>query len=212
MRVTPDTRTQIIKYLDRHPSLSAEDLSQALHVTKENIQYHVKILLKDGTIQRMPGPGGAENRRGRPTFYYSLSDQSRPGNIPALAGRLLEIVLAANPVLPAQPDLFTQLAAAMFPFHPAANQSQNLRQSMQRLNQHYYQAAWEARASGPVVYFRNCPYASLVKDHPQLCQLDCAILVSLLRRPVTQVAKMDLDTRKPPACLFQVQPEDQFPI
>ena len=76
---------------------------------------------------------------------------------------------------------------------------------MQRLNPHHYQAAWEARASGPIVYFRNCPYAALIKDHPQLCQLDCAILVSLLHRPVTQVSKMDLDSRKPPACIFQIQ-------
>jgi predicted ArsR family transcriptional regulator len=206
MRVIPDTRTQIMDYLDRHPSITAADLSRALHVTKENIQYHLKILLQDGTLQRIPLSRPGQNPPGRPTFLYTLSAQSRPGNIHDLAGKLLEVVLTANPPFPSQPGLFEQLASRMFPFQPSANPTQNLRQSIQRLNQHHYQAAWEARASGPMLYFRNCPYAGLIKDHPQLCQLDCAILTSLLHRPVTQLSKIDLDTRTPPACIFQIHP------
>ena len=208
--MTPDTRSQIVDYLDRHPSLTAEDLSRALYVTKENIQYHLKILLQDGTLTRIRLSGPDQNRRGRPTYLYTLSDQSRPGNLHGLADKLLEIILAADSPFSSQPALFDQLAARMFPFQPAANQTQNLRQSIQRLNQCHYRAAWEARAAGPMVYFRNCPYASLVKAHPQLCQLDCAILNSLLHRPATQVSKIDLDTRKPPACIFQIHPPLPF--
>jgi predicted ArsR family transcriptional regulator len=200
------TQDQILAYLDRHPSAPADDIAQVLDVTKENIQYHLKKLLRDGIVTRTTLSAKDELLRGRPTYLYRLSDQSRPGNIPELADKLLEIVLTANPPLSSQPAILEQLASRMFSFQAAANPTQNLRQSMQRLNQHHYQAAWEARASGPMVYFRNCPYASLVKDHPQLCQLDCAILAALLHRPVAQVAKMDLDSRKPPACIFQIQP------
>ena len=200
------TRAQILEYLDRHPSTPVDEIARALALTKENIQYHLQKLLKDGTVTRTTLSAKDELLRGRPTYLYLLSDQTRQGNIPDLADRLLDVVLSSNLFLSSQPDFFEQLAARMFPFQAAANQTQTLRQSMQRLNQHHYQAAWEARASGPIVYFRNCPYASLVKAHPQLCQLDCAILVSLLHRPVAQVAKMDLDSRKPPACIFQIRP------
>jgi predicted ArsR family transcriptional regulator len=204
--VTPDTRTQIIDYLDRQPFKTAEDLSQVLNLTKENIQYHLKILLKDGSVRREPRSRDTENPRGRPTYIYALADLVRPANIQGLADKLLEVVLADRLEFFSQPEIFARLASLMFPFQPAANQTQILRQSMQRLNRQHYQASWEARASGPMVYFRNCPYASLIKNHPQLCQLDCAILLCLLRRPFIQVAKMDLDTRKPPACIFQTHP------
>ena len=177
-----------------------------MNVTKENIQYHLKKLLQDGIVTRATLPANMDTPRGRPTYLYRLAEQARPGNIPDLADKLLEIVLSINPPLSSTPELFERLAGSMFPFQPSTNQAQNLRQSIQRLNQHHYQASWEARASGPFVYFRTCPYASLIKAHPQLCQIDCAILSSLLNRSATQVSKIDLDSRKPPACIFQIRP------
>ena len=196
------TSSQIHDYLDRHPSASADEIGHALDATKENIQYHLKKLLLDGTVKRTALSGSKEVLRGRPTYLYRLSAQSRQGNIPALADKLLEVVLAANPSLASHQDILQQLASAMFPFQPSSNQTQNLRQTIERLNQHHYQASWEARASGPYVYFRNCPYASIIKEHPELCRLDGDILASMLDGSMTQISKMDLDSRKPPACIF----------
>ena len=199
------TLPQILGYLDRHPTASAEEIRQALYVTKENIQYHLKKLLQDGTIKRTIQPERKQNPRGRPTYLYRLSEQSRQGNLPALADKLLEVVLKATPSLAAQQDLLKQVASSMFPFQPSPNQTKNLRQTIQRLNKHHYQAAWEARVPGPYVIFRNCPYASIIKEHPELCQLDCEILATVLNSSVTQISKMDLDSRKPPACTFLIQ-------
>jgi predicted ArsR family transcriptional regulator len=199
------TRSLILDYIDRHPATSADEISLALAVTKENIQYHVKKLLHDGIIQRTTHPGGMLASRGRPTYLYRLADQSRQGNTPALADKLLEVVLNAGPSLAAQQDLLSQVAGAMFPYRPASSRSLVLRQTIQRLNKHHYQAAWEARAPGPYVYFRSCPYASILKNHPELCRLDCEILISMLKSSVTQIVKMDLGSREPPACIFLIQ-------
>jgi predicted ArsR family transcriptional regulator len=201
----PTTQAQILEYLDRNPSVSAEEISRALNVTKENIHYHLKILLQDETVERTTLSANKTIPRGRPTYRYRLSAQSRQGDIPALADKLLELVISASSPLSSQLDLLTRLASAMFPFQPSANPTQHLRQTIQRLNQHHYRAAWEARAAGPYVYFRSCPYASLIKAHPELCQLDCAILASMLEKTATQISKMDLDSRKPPACIFLIQ-------
>ncbi len=199
------TTTHILDYLERRPSASADEISQVLSMTKENIQYHLKKMLQEGTIKRTTLSGGKESRRGRPTYLYRLSEQSSQGNIPGLADKLLELVLATTPPRPSQADFLAQLAAAMFPFQPAANQSQNLRQTIQRLNKQQYQAAWEAHASGPYVYFRNCPYASILKEHPELCLLDGDILACMLKSCVSQITKMNLDDRKPPVCTFLIQ-------
>lgn len=199
------TLTQIVDYLDRHPSASADQISQVLDLTKENIQYHLKKLLQDGTVKRTTPSGGKGIPRGRPTYLYRLSEQSSQGNLPALADKLLELVLHAPPSLSSQPDFLNQLASSMFPFQPSSNQNQNLRQSILRLNKHHYQASWEAHASGPYVYFRTCPYASIIKEHPELCLLDCDILAFMLKSSVFQITKINLDSRKPLACTFVIK-------
>jgi predicted ArsR family transcriptional regulator len=197
-------RAQIVDFLDRHPSASADEISQAFDVTKENIQYHLKTLLQDGIIQRTTLSAGKQASPGRPTYLYRLSDQSRQGNLPALADKFLTMVINANPSPAVQLEILRQLAGVMFPYQPATSRALNLRQTIQRLNKQHYQATWEARAAGPYVYFRNCPYASIIRNHPELCRLDCAILTSMLHSGVTQISKMDLDSRKPPTCTFLI--------
>jgi len=199
------TLIHIINYLDRHPSASADEISRVLGMTKENIQYHLKKLLQNGTVKRVILSGGKESRRGRPTYLYRLSEQSSQGNLSALADKLLELVLIANPPLSSQPDFFNRLASSMFPFQPSSNQNQNLRQTIQKLNKQHYQASWEAHASGPYVYFRTCPYASILKEHPELCLLDCDILAWMLNSSVSQITKMNLDNRNPPVCTFLIK-------
>jgi len=199
------TLTHILDYLDRRPSASADEISQVLDMTKENIQYHLKKLLQEGTVKRTTLSGGKKMPPGRPTYLYRLSQQSSQGNIPALADKLLELILNATPSLSSQPDFLNRLASSMFPFQPSSNQNHNLRQTIQRLNKHHYQASWEAHATGPYVYFRTCPYASIIKEHPQLCLLDCDILALMLKSSVSQITKMDLENRKPPACTFLIK-------
>lgn len=203
--MTSRTLIHIIKYLDRHPTASADEISQALAMTKENIQYHLQKLLRDGIVKRVTLSGGKEIPRGRPTYLYSLSEQSSQGNISSLADKLLELALNAAPLLSSQPDFLIRLASSMFPFQPSSNQNQNLRQTIQRLNKHHYQASWEAHASGPCVYFRTCPYTSIINEHPELCLLDCDILAVMLKSSVSQITKMNLYSRKPPACTFLIK-------
>jgi predicted ArsR family transcriptional regulator len=77
-------------------------------------------------------------------------------------------------------------------------------QAVQRLNQLNYQARWEAHAGAPRVFFKRCPYAAILPEHPELCQLDAAMLNALLGAPVSQVAKLARDKRGATYCLFDI--------
>ncbi len=53
-----------------------------------------------------------------------------------------------------------------------------------------YQARWEARSSGPRIVFAHCPYAMILPEHPELCQMDASLLESVLEVSVVQAARL----------------------
>jgi predicted ArsR family transcriptional regulator len=67
------TRQRIIDFLNKHTSSSAEEISNALGMTKENIQYHLKRLGSDELIEIDTTRKRGEIIRGRPTLYYQLA-------------------------------------------------------------------------------------------------------------------------------------------
>jgi hypothetical protein len=85
----------------------------------------------------------------------------------------------------------------------STNQVQSLQNAIKILNVHHYQASWEARLNGPRFYLRNCPYAALLGDHPELCNMDRLILETLIKKPVHQIAKMGFGLEVSLFCVFE---------
>ena len=79
-----------------------------------------------------------------------------------------------------------------------------LTRSVDRLNELHYTAHWEARAGGPRLFLGNCPYASIISDHPELCQMDRLFLASTLVAEVTQISKLKISEKGLPFCVFQI--------
>ena len=52
------------------------------------------------------------------------------------------------------------------------NPTRRLYTAIQNLNKMNYFAHWEARHEGPRIIFSHCPYAAILPEHPELCQLD----------------------------------------
>ena len=77
-----------------------------------------------------------------------------------------------------------------------------LASTIERLNSMHYQARWEAGAEGPRIILGHCPYRAIIADHPELCQMDAALLTELLQDEVMQTAKLEPAAGGLPFCGF----------
>jgi predicted ArsR family transcriptional regulator len=199
------TRESILAYLHKYHTATTAELSDAFHFTKENIRHHLNLLQEEGFIELIPEKPVDKNQPGRPSLVYHINSANQTGNMFQLATTLLQIYLENLPSTQEKQAGLKKLAQALF---PSQNQNQKPAQvynkSIQRLNQHGYQARWEAHLGGPLFSFRNCPYAAAQLDQPELCQLDAYILENLLGSPVIQMAKINLNGKNPPACIFSL--------
>ena len=201
----PATRERILETLRLSPNVTTEELSRLLNLTRADIRYHLKGLLQAGQIVQMPLlPRLGGNPRGRPAKTYQLSASARPDVLAQLVDILLTMFQAeANQ----QPNL-QGLANQLFPV-PAVSAvethlSQRLNAVIQMINQRPYQARWEAHAVGPLVFFHNCPFAPIIRQHPELCQVDRLSLENLTGMAARQTRKIDLDGPTSSFCVFQL--------
>lgn len=166
-------------------------------MTRANMRYHLEKLVADGTVEVTDQQGDLK-RRGRPVQVYQLSANSHPSNLPQLVDILLNQVT--------NEEQLRQIAAALaadgdLPRHA----TQRINRVVQILNMKRYQARWEAHAQAPRIILRNCPYAAVLENHPELCRMDAYMLEQLLGMPVEQLVRMDIFDSHPQACVFAVR-------
>jgi len=201
----PATRDQILESLRLSPNSSVEELSRKLNLTRADIRYHLKALVRDGLVTQMslvPRPAG--NPRGRPAKTYQLSAAARADSLAYLAHILLTIIKKAD----SETIELHTLADHLFPA-PDLNAfeshlSQRLNAVIQLVNQRPYQARWEAHGAGPQVFFHNCPFAAIIRQHPELCQVDQFSLENLTGMSASQTKKIDLDGPGNSVCIFKL--------
>ena len=204
----PSTRERILAFLQEHHTATVVSLSRAWGLTRADIRYHMNSLLEERIIEVVPRDPTQALKRGRPAQTYRLAAGALPGNITALCSVVLKLLLDAAPE--EQEERLMQIARLLAgdPPRAAGSSIQRLNQVVGLLNQRKYRARWEAHARGPRILLRHCPYAALLKDHSELCKVDRYFIEQLLQAPLHQVAKMDLETGKSPACIFTLtQPE-----
>ncbi|NMC11490.1 MAG: ArsR family transcriptional regulator [Chloroflexi bacterium] len=198
------TRQQIINMLENQKFLTAGEIGRALHLTPANIRHHLSILVQEGVIevvgqQKLPS-------KGRPQGVFSLTRQIQSHNLAGLAHALLkELTLDNQPVL--LHELFSRVAyrLAQHPIPKNVSLNKRLFLTMERLNKMHYQARWEAHAQAPRIYLGHCPYALLLPEHPELCQIDALLLSELIDYPVIQLSNLEKDEHGTHFCLFAVK-------
>src|SRR5574340_1423294 len=201
----PATREKILTLLQHSPNLTAAEISRALRVTRHDIRYHLKALLAQGSITQMPAPpryGGTPV--GRPASVYQLTAAARPD----LTDRLADILLEMGSNSPSPSAFLDDLSSRLVPGEPLepvqTHLPQRLNASIQIINQHPYQARWEAHSAGPQVIFGNCPFSSIIEKHPELCQVDCKIIENLTGLRAVQIRKIDLSSPSSAVCIFRL--------
>jgi predicted ArsR family transcriptional regulator len=196
-------RQKVIEYLGRRSIASADEIAHALKVSPATIRYHLRILIDEKRVEVV---GRSDViRRGRPERLFTLK---RGENLAVLSDKALSVWmdgLTETEREAAMKKLGSNLAGA-----PNATRlpiQQRLAALVERLNKMNYEAHWEAGATGPRVILGQCPYAAIVDGHPELCQMDAALLGEILGTPVRQTAKLEggLESSQGlPFCAFAV--------
>ncbi|MHB0987484.1 MAG: helix-turn-helix transcriptional regulator [Bellilinea sp.] len=197
------TRDQILATLQRYPNSTVEELSRLLQLTHADVRYHINALLKAGQVVQMQQfPKDGRLGRGRPAKSYQLSAGSRPDILTHLTDILLEMIQSNASADASLAELAQRLIPANSLSSTETHAPGRLNEAIQMINQHPYQARWEAHASGPQVFFHNCPFAAVIRKHPELCQVDSQILQNLTGLAPRQIRKIDLDGPTAVACVF----------
>ncbi len=186
-------RKRLMEYISQNPGLNSRELGLALDRSSADIRYHLSRMIQQGDLTRSPHP---QQGRGHPLFTYSVSTNTQPDNLPSLCSILLDQLLSS-------PQGLSNTARELSLKAPPTSGtiSQTMTRLITHLNQMNYAATWEAYRSGPRVMFHNCPYALLLKQHPQLCQMDRYLLEFSLHMPASQETSLQSGAR---SCIFNI--------
>jgi predicted ArsR family transcriptional regulator len=196
------TRQRILDYFATHKTVTAPELSHALHQTAANVRHHLAILLDREQIQavgeRIPkGPG-------RPATVYRLSQQAMGENMDSLSKALLEESL--DGLEPGEQDDFLKRVTHRLQggLELKGTLTRRLYQAVHRLNAMHYQSRWEAHAEAPHLIFEHCPYRSILEEHPELCRMDAHLIEAMVDIPAKQTAKLAQDSNGATYCMFVI--------
>jgi len=189
----PTTRQKILDYLKRNRTVSSRELARALQMTPANARHHLGILAADGRVevirQRQEG-------RGRPEKVYRLAGTLVGDNLSVLADVLLTEAGGKVEMEALGKRIAGEGAVSGQPL------MRRLSSVIERLNMMHYQARWEAGAEGPRIILGHCPYSVVIKDHPELCRMDLALLSELLSGELRQTTKLESGAGGLPFCAF----------
>ncbi|MDD5368524.1 MAG: hypothetical protein PHQ40_05530 [Anaerolineaceae bacterium] len=179
------TPQRMIEYLRSHDTASAIDLSAALSLTVPDIRHHLVTLLTKGWV--ITAGQRIENRRGRPTMLFRLGQRAYGRNLEALSSALLKVLIENNDGVPFEERL-RQVAlhlAGARPVRSHLSMTHRLTGTVRQMNAMGYQARWEARSGGPLIYLDHSPYGALLEKYPaEISRLDQDLLETLLGQPV----------------------------
>lgn len=191
------SRQKILAHLKKTRAASAREIARALKLSAPNARHHLSVLRADGRVE-MTRLKNREGRRGRPEKVYSLSQAALGDNLSALADAVLTV---AGSTLNMEAVAHLILDESLF-----AGQSMNKRLALliDKLNAMHYQAHWEAGAGGPRVILGRCPYAQIIAVHPEICNMDSAMLQNALGRDVSPSKKSEAPIKGICPFVFQV--------
>lgn len=176
-------RQKVLSYLNKTRTASVREISRALKMPAANVRHHLRVLTSDGRLE-MASVRGREGR-GRPEKVYSIPRAALGDNLSALSEALLT-------------EAGSEVRVEALAKHLAGEENikgqpvaKRLNLIVEKINQMNYHARWEAGPQGPRILFGHCPYAAIIGKHPELCQMDAALLKELFGDEMEQIAKIE---------------------
>ena len=195
-------RRRFIEFMQVKKSVSAFELARAFTITAANARHHLAELEEDGVIRivetRVQG-------RGRPTQFYGLTSVLDRNNLTSLANAVWCEWIDGLPTEKKEIALKNITDRLLNnKMVPGGNLTQRITRAVRELNEMNYQVRWEAHITSPRILFTHCPYASMKKQHPELCQLDGMLLEKLLGFPVILISKKSEVDNGDIQCVFRL--------
>lgn len=194
------TRKFILEFIQANPDCTISDIAIACRTTKVNIQYHLKKLDNDQLIQTVDNQALKFPIPGRPSRRYRINLSRTPHNCVILAQYLLEYLNKYQ----VDGSCLEFIADKFAPYSLSGSLTSILNQTISILREMNYEPLWEARLSGPTIFLRNCPYAAIRLQHPELCKLDLLIIKKITQKDVQIQMLQNPITKNPSACEFKI--------
>lgn len=181
------TRRYILEILREHGQATVDDIVDALrqrrgNITAVTVRHHLSRL-QEAHLITAPELRHRETP-GRPQHVYALTEQGKnvfPTNYQTLATELLKQMRqhlppeGVNVILQGVADSIAEDADI-----PDVPISQRLDMAVDYLNQHGYDAHWDTRPDGYVLYTANCPYPHIAAVDESCCNMDMRLVSSLI--------------------------------
>ena len=198
-----ETRQLILEYLKKHEFATVNALSDELGLTSVTIRHHLEILRAEGYITD-PQVKHCD-RPGRPCYVYGLTTMAAdlfPSNYCGLVSALLT---AMEDVTPKERQLVLRAAGkelAAGKGELPTDSDERLLYTSNYLRKLGFVSRWERDAEGhDQLHICNCPYQYAVVSHPELCEVDKAMLQELTEAEVVHLsAAVDAET----LCIYQI--------
>lgn len=172
-------RQKVLAYFAKSRTASTREIARALKMSAATVRHHLRVLTSDGRLELTSVRG--RDGKGRPEKVYSLPRAALGDNLAALSDALLTESHSGIRMEALARHLAGESSFANQPL------AKRLNLTVDTLNQMNYHARWEAGAEGPRIVFSHCPYAAILEKHPELCQMDQAMLKDLMGQPTRQI-------------------------
>ncbi len=146
--------------------------------------------------------------RGRPTQLYRLTRDFNRHSLDALTGAVLNVWLG-NVTETEREGGLRKIADSLTAKwnYSGSNLTQRLTYTVRRLNEMNFLARWEAHIDAPRILMTHCPFALVVTNHPEICQMDAFMVSNLLGQPVTRISSMTGCATGGIQCIFRLDPK-----
>jgi predicted ArsR family transcriptional regulator len=183
-KIVQPIRHRIIEILKENGTATVAELAIELGMAQVSVRHHLDILIGEDLVTA----SGVRRRNGagRPSQIYALAPGASklfPQAHEALAGEMLreiKIMLPPDEVKSMFRRLAERAARDAPPVHPGQSLEDRLDQVADFLSEKGYTARWEARDGRYELYTCNCPYAGVADRHPEVCEMDHALVQSLI--------------------------------
>jgi len=200
------SRAQLLATLQATDAeFSIEDLSHETGLHVNTVRAHLDVLVAGGHIERIHG---APKGRGRPPFAFRAVGGFR-SPFDDLARTLTDALEFAN-----QPELARTTAELwakkLGPLPSADTPDEAVDHAVESLQKVGFSA--EASTLGESITIGTCPYASLIADHPVICDIHTELLATVLHasKQGVEVEAMDVWV-KPTLCRARLIRPDMSP-
>lgn len=200
-----DSRAAVLAFIESSEVVvRIEDISVAIGLHPNTIRGHLDALLAAGRITRIPDQRAS---RGRPHWLYSATSAASVREL----GKALEAALANS----SAPEVATAAAAHWVQDAPAIEPSASIDEAVDQAVDVLTELGFDAVRNpvGDEISLRACPYASLVREHPVICDIHAALLGEVLARSEQPVRLDSMDVwPRPGVCVAHLNRPDAHPL